>query len=220
MIFRDSRMSLRRLALAGGCGVAIAIAGCTPSSEDRTSATPDTTSAPPEDRATRALRPVPDVGGHEDGMPVLDPGVDLAEAVAFESPLGYTILVPPSFAMTQEEPCCDQAYVRGSGTHFMRIERIRPDAALAGLEEDTALALSAVGQAESFAHPALEGHDIESALRAHAPRLSATTLITRVGEGRYRITRHVPREGAAEAVEAEMRAMLASMQTTGPWEAP
>lgn len=153
--------------------------------------------------------------------PALDPAVDMADAVPFESPLGYTILVPPTFAMTQEEPCCDQAWLRGSDGHFLRIERLPGDAPLARLQDDMRLALSAVGEPQALPpSTGPEGHEVELLMQAANASVRTSMMISRVGAGRYRITRHLPTEGDADAIDAEMRAMLASMATTGPRIAP
>ena len=145
----------------------------------------------------------------------------MSNAVPFHSPLGYTLRVPPTFAMTQEEPCCDQAWLRGSDGNFMRIERIDPELPLDGLRDDVRLALSAVGEAvEDPAPDGPPGHDVELLVHATSAELSSSIMVSRVGEGRYRVTRHVPAGPDGDAVADGMEAMLASMRTTGPWRRP
>lgn len=149
--------------------------------------------------------------------------VELREATLFESPQGYAIYVLPQLVMTQEEPCCDIAYARVDDGFFMRIERIDPDRDLDALREDMALALAAVGEAETVPPERISAarfRDAELFMRARGAGISSTMLVARIDGGRYRVTLHLPHREALEGIAPSMWAMLASLRTTGPRRQP
>jgi hypothetical protein len=148
---------------------------------------------------------------------------ELREARRFDSPQGYAIYVLPQVAMTQEEPCCDLAFARVDEGYFMRIERIAPDTDLATLREAATLALSAVGAADVVAPARAEpagGHHVELHLGAQGGEARLEQLVLRAGDGRYRVTLHLPAREASEGIVPAFRAMLRSLQTTGPLQRP
>lgn len=143
--------------------------------------------------------------------------VELRDARLFESPQGYAIYVLPQLTMTQEEPCCDLAWATVDDGFYMRIERIAPDLPVLQLEEDMALALSAIGPAQTVPAgqiPLPRSHNVELAMRARGNGVTGTMLVAGIDGGRYRITLHMPHREAAEGIGPSMWAMLSSLRTT------
>lgn len=181
--------------------------------------------ATPTDTTARTLAPERQL------QVVVEGDTELRAARLFESPQGYAIYVLPQVEMTQEEPCCDLAYARIDQAYFMRIERLageRDAEALHALRADMALALSAVGPAEEAPAPgagealahAVDAHDIELHLHARNASTTMHMLLLRAGDGRYRMTLHLPNGEASEGIAPTFWAMLGSLETTAPLSHP
>lgn len=148
---------------------------------------------------------------------------EVRTATLFRSPQGYAIYVLPQIVMTQEEPCCDLAYARVDDGFFMRIERLADDADLATLRTNMDLALSSVGAAADLPKANIHAEAFRDAeLARHADNGDARVimLVGRAGEGRYRVTLHLPRREAAEGIVPTLWATLDSLETSGPLRRP
>lgn len=212
-------------ALVGACGGDRRASDGTP---------PDAASTPMADASTSTRPTAPAI----DGDPALPPParplpptrpltvtvegqVESRIGRLFQSPLGYAIYVLPQVEMTQEEPCCDLAFARVDDGYFMRIERITPEADTAMLRENARLSLSGVGEARDLpsGHAALSNFDATDLhMVAGNDEVAMEVLVGSVGDGRYRITLHLPLREASEGIVPTLRAMLGSLQTTGPLE--
>lgn len=188
-----------------------------------------TVEAPPTEPAPAGAgdMPSPPAAGPLPPIRVLEVSVEghteERPARLFESPQGYAIYVLPQITMTQEEPCCDLAFAQVDGEYFMRIERIPPDADIATLREDALLALSGVGTGRA-APPgrayAANFREPELHLVAEGREVAMEILVGRVGDGRYRVTLHLPYREPSEGIVPTLWAMLGSLQTVGPLHRP
>jgi hypothetical protein len=208
----------------------VLVAACSPGQQAEEDARSDSVSAEPTDSGTTPASPpqidIPQAGPLPPTrlLPVTVEGqTEQRLARLFESPQGYAIYVLEHITMTQEEPCCDLAFAQVDGEYFMRIERIPADADLATLREDAVLALSGVGEAQEIPPGHAYAANFQAAelhLVAESREVVMEILVGQVGDGRYRVTLHLPLREPSEGIVPTLWAMLGSLQTTGPLRRP